>query len=119
MKRIVRFHLLFLALLSLPGLAHAQGTGFTYNGRLNYNVGTVVKSLNGLRDDLTLAAGANLTITPNGNTLTLAAAGAGGSGTWSVLNNNAYYTNGNVGIGTTTPANKLTVAAAGYGIEQT
>lgn len=33
----------------------------------------VVRSVNGLRDDLTLAAGANLTLTPSGNTLTLAA----------------------------------------------
>jgi hypothetical protein len=66
--------------------------------------GSVVKSLNGLRDDVTLAAGTNMTITPNGNTLTLAAVGAGGSGIWSVLNNNAYYNAGNVGIGTTTPS---------------
>ena len=65
--------------------------------------GSVVKSLNNLRDDLTFAAGANVTITPNGNTLTLAAAGVGGSGIWSVLNNNAYYNAGSVGMGTTAP----------------
>ncbi len=35
----------------------------------------VVKSLNGLKDNVTLAAGANTTITPSGNTLTLASAG--------------------------------------------
>lgn len=83
--------------------------------------GSVVKSLNNLRDDLTLAAGANVTITPNGNTLTLASAGVGGSGIWSVNGNNAYYTAGNVGIGTSTPANKLTVRTPtlGYGIEHT
>jgi len=34
--------------------------------------GTVVRSLNGLFDNLTLAAGANITITPAGNTLTIA-----------------------------------------------
>ena len=34
--------------------------------------GQVVKSLNGLRDSVTLAAGANLTLTPSGQTLTLA-----------------------------------------------
>jgi hypothetical protein len=33
--------------------------------------GTVVRSLNGLFDNLTLAAGANITITPAGNTLTI------------------------------------------------
>ena len=40
--------------------------------------GQVVKSLNGLTDTLTLAAGANVTITPAGNTLTIAATGGGG-----------------------------------------
>lgn len=35
--------------------------------------GQVVRSLNGLTDDITLAAGANLTLTPIGNTLTLSA----------------------------------------------
>ncbi len=39
--------------------------------------GQVVKSLNGLTDDLTLAAGSNVTITPSGNTLTIAATGSG------------------------------------------
>jgi hypothetical protein len=34
--------------------------------------GTVVRSLNGLFDNLTLAAGTNITITPSGNTLTIA-----------------------------------------------
>src|SRR5262249_18468319 len=34
--------------------------------------GTVVRSLNGLSDNVTLAAGSNVTITPSGNTLTIA-----------------------------------------------
>jgi hypothetical protein len=38
--------------------------------------GQVVKSLNSLTDNVTLAAGSNITITPSGNTLTLAATGA-------------------------------------------
>lgn len=42
-----------------------------------------------------------------------------GDSVWSVLNNNAYYTAGNVGIGTATPARKLTVRTAGYGFEHT
>jgi hypothetical protein len=74
--------------------------------------GSVVQSLNGLKDIVTLAAGTNMTITPNGNTLTLAAAGAGGSGIWSVNGNNAYYNAGNVGIGTAAPSGKLTVATS-------
>jgi hypothetical protein len=37
--------------------------------------GQVVKSINGLRDDVTLAPGANISITPSGNTLTIASTG--------------------------------------------
>src|SRR5260221_310828 len=43
--------------------------------------GQVVKSLNGLHDDLILAPGLNLTLTPSGNTLTL------DSPTWSLTGN--------------------------------
>ncbi len=75
----------------------------------NVAAGSAVKSLNNLKDNVTLAAGANVTITPNGNTLTLASAGVGGSGIWSVNGNNAYYTAGNVGIGTTAPTVALDV----------
>lgn len=81
--------------------------------------GAVVTSLNSLKDDVTLAAGANVTITPSGNTLTIESANGGGSSIWSQINNNAYYNLGNVGIGTSTPGSKLTVSAIGYGIEQT
>lgn len=40
--------------------------------------GQVVRSLNGLKDDLLLQAGTNVTITPGANTLTIAASAAGG-----------------------------------------
>ena len=40
--------------------------------------GQVVRSLNGMHDAVTLAAGANVTITPSGQTLTIAATGGGG-----------------------------------------
>ena len=87
-------------LTSSPYAIRAQTAGTA----VDVSNGSVVKSLNTLRDNLTLAAGANVTITPSGgNTLTIAAAGAGGTGIWSVNNNNAYYTAGNVGIGTTSP----------------
>ena len=42
--------------------------------------GQVVKSINTLKDNVTIAAGTNISITPSGSTLTIAAAG-GGSGT--------------------------------------
>jgi hypothetical protein len=71
--------------------------------------GSVVTSLNGLKDDVTLAAGNNVTLTPNGNMLTIDAANGGGSSIWSQLNGNAYYTAGKVGIGTTTPLAPLEV----------
>ncbi|MFN2576343.1 MAG: tail fiber domain-containing protein [Pyrinomonadaceae bacterium] len=41
--------------------------------------GQVVKNLNGLTENVMLAAGANVTITPSGNTLTIASAGGGAS----------------------------------------
>jgi hypothetical protein len=199
----LKFHFLFLAILSASTLAHAQGTAFTYQGRLNVNgslangdydlkfsifddptagsqvgesltnaptsvsnglftvtldfgggvftgdprwleigvttngsgenftplssrqaltaspyaifagtsanvaSGSVVKSLNGLKDEVSLEAGANVTLTPNGNTLTIASAIGGGSNIWSVLNTNAFYNAGNVGIGTMAPATAL------------
>jgi hypothetical protein len=70
--------------------------------------GSVVKSLNNLKDDVTLAAGANVTLTPNGNTLIIASSGA--SGVWSLNGNDAFYNGGNVGIGTSSPAERLTIA---------
>jgi hypothetical protein len=42
--------------------------------------GQVVKSVNGLKDAVTLTAGSNVTITPSGNTLTIAASGGGSGG---------------------------------------
>ncbi len=42
---------------------------------LGIALGQVVKSINGLTDNVTFAAGSNITITPVGNTLTIAASG--------------------------------------------
>jgi hypothetical protein len=66
--------------------------------------GQVVKTLNGLADNVTLSAGTNVTLTTSGNTLTIASGGVGGAGIWSVNANDTYYNAGNVGIGTTTPS---------------
>lgn len=58
--------------------------------------GQVVKSLNGLKDAVRLAAGSNVTLGTNANTLTISAAGGGASGGWA--------TTGNAG---TTPADNF------------
>lgn len=42
--------------------------------------GQVVKSINSLKDDVTLAAGSNVSITPSGNTLTISSSGGTGGG---------------------------------------
>ncbi|MFN7948533.1 MAG: hypothetical protein U0Z53_24485 [Blastocatellia bacterium] len=85
--------------------------------------GQVVKNLNGLTDTVSLEAGANVKITPNGNTLTIAAelpagqlGGAGTAGRLARFNSeteigNSAVTevNGNVGVGTDNPATRLDV----------
>jgi hypothetical protein len=69
-----------------------------------------VKSINTLKDDVTLTAGSNVTITPSGNTLTIAATGGGGTSLWATNGNSISNTNtGYVGIGTIAPTRKLHV----------
>ena len=70
--------------------------------------GSVVKSLNNLRDNISLTAGPNVTLTPNGNNITIAA--TGGPGVWSLSGNNAFYNAGNVGIGINVPNHRLRVS---------
>src|ERR1700730_6502880 len=70
----------------------------------------VVKSVNGLTDAVTLAAGSNVSITPSGNTLTLASTG----GAWSLNGTSAYYNAGRVALGTTTPSHQFTIATTGF-----
>ncbi|MCJ7553751.1 MAG: tail fiber domain-containing protein [Ignavibacteriaceae bacterium] len=83
----------------------------------------IVKSVNTLKDSVTLVAGSNISIVPSGNNLTINAVGVGsgtigGSGTanyiplftgTTTLGNSAIYQTEeeNIGIGTTTPAAKL------------
>ena len=86
------------------------------NTASNVVPGSVVTTVNALHDDVMLAAGTNVTITPSGNTLTIASAGVGGSGIWSVNGNNTYYTAGAVGIGTASPAGALQVASGGLAV---
>jgi hypothetical protein len=84
----------------------------------------VIKSVNSIRDSVTLVAGSNITITPSGNNLTInsTAGGLGGSGTANYLplfagtttlgNSVISQTSGNLGIGTTTPTVKLELAGS-------
>lgn len=74
--------------------------------------GSAVKSVNNLKDNVNLAAGANVTLTTNGNTLTIGATGGGGGGGWSTLNNNTYFNSGNVGIGTNAPTSRVDIVGA-------
>jgi len=85
----------------------------------------IVKSINTLKDDVTLVAGNNITITPSGNNLTITSTSSGGGtigggGTTNyipkltgatTLGNSAIFqtTAGNIGIGTTVPSFKLEV----------
>ncbi len=90
----------------------------------------VVKSLNTLKDNVTLVAGNNISITPSGNNLTIASSssGLGGSGSINYIpvftasttlgNSALYQKTGNVGIGTLDPRYPLHVSTnrryAGY-----
>lgn len=64
--------------------------------------GAGVTTLNGLTDDVTLTAGANVTITPSGNTLMIDATATGGGDTdWTEVGSAIYHTGGPVVIGST------------------
>ncbi|MBI3417653.1 MAG: tail fiber domain-containing protein [Verrucomicrobia bacterium] len=83
---------------------------------LNVASGSVVKSLNTLKDDVILAEGPNVTITPSGNTLTIAStgtSGVGGSSLWNLNGADLFYTAGNVGIGTNNPTPGLRLEVDG------
>lgn len=96
-----------LELTSSPYSIRAQAAGVADS----LAAGSVVKSLNGLHDDITLAAGTNVTLKLDGNKLSLSAVGGGGGGgIWSLNNNNASYSAGNVGIGINNPQERLTIA---------
>ena len=77
---------------------------------LNVADGKVVKSLNSLTDDVTLAAGANVSISPSGNTLTFSATGTGADSDWVVDGDDMHAAvSGNVGVGTSEPMSELHV----------
>jgi len=73
--------------------------------------GQIVKSVNGLKDDVVFAAGANLTLAVNGSQIEISSTG-GGSGVWEQSGTNIFHLGGNAGIGTSDPQTALHVAGA-------
>jgi hypothetical protein len=94
---------------SIPYAIHSLSAGTA----TNLANGAGVQSLNNLKDNVTLAAGPNISITPSGKTLTIGSAGGGGSGPWSLNGADTYYTAGNVGIGTSTPTPGIRLEVSG------
>jgi hypothetical protein len=70
------------ALTAVPQAQFALAAGTVLDGAITAGkiaTGQVVKSLNGLKDDVVLEAGNNVTLSTDGNRLRIAAAGGGGS----------------------------------------
>lgn len=78
---------------------------------MNVADGTVVKSLQGLQDDINLIAGTGIEIISSGQEITINSSGGGmGDADWSISGANmSSLPTGNVGIGTTAPEAKLNV----------
>jgi hypothetical protein len=64
---------------------------------LGIAAGQVVRSVNGLHDAVTLAAGSNVTLTPSGSTITIAATGSGTGGLAAVSHDATLAGNGTGG----------------------
>jgi hypothetical protein len=100
-----------IEITSAPYAIHARSAGtvdtlpnnIVTNGTIA--AGQVVKSLNGLTDNVSLSVGPNVSLTTNGNNLQISA--TTGAGVWNLNGASAYYNGGYVGIGTTTPSTKL------------
>jgi hypothetical protein len=73
--------------------------------------GQVVKTVNGLHDNVTFVAGSNVTLTPSGNQITIAATGGSGSGLTAV-NHNATLSGDGTGGNPLAVAVPLTLSGA-------
>jgi hypothetical protein len=80
--------------------------------------GTVLRSLNTLTDDVTLAAGSNITITPAGNTLTISATGGGLTLPYSgsASSSSAAFSVSNTGSGSAGVFNQTSSSNATYAL---
>ena len=97
------------------GLTPAYGSGSAYDARFvnEGDLPVIVSSVDGVSNDggdVDLVAGANITITPDdpGNTITISATAAD-DGDWTISGSDVYRSSGNVGVGTASPAYKLSV----------
>lgn len=72
-----------------PRLA-LTSSGYSFSSEVALNIvdGKVVKSLNTLKDDITLEGAGGTTINTNGNTITISSGGTGGTGIQGVQNTN-------------------------------
>ena len=98
------------AIRSLNATTADTATNSTQLGGIEANqfvTGQVVRSLNGLNNNVTLAAGSNITITPTGNTLTIASTGGGSGG---ILNQTTLQSGANFNIDGTGTANIINAA---------
>jgi hypothetical protein len=75
----------------------------------NISAGQVVKSLNGVKDNVTISGGSNVTVTTSGNNIVVSATGGGSNAPWQQSGGNLYYSGGKVGVGTANPAHALDV----------
>ena len=94
--------------------AAAQGVTASAVTAAGIASGQVVKSLNGLKDVVALAAGPNVTLATNANTLTISAAGGGASGGWTTTGNAGTTPTANF-LGTT-DGQPLVINAGSVGI---
>lgn len=109
------------SLVACTVASNGVSAGSIPNGTITSNKiasGQVVKSLNGLHDDVNLVGLGGMAVVKNGNNLEISS--PAGANIWRLNGASAYYDGGNVGVGTSTPISSSrlhSVAATGNGIQ--